>query len=203
LAIRRRTQIKPKPMTPLRIKRARRSAVVLLLAIVASCKTVPDPVRQPGETVAYIVRHAEKVMTAPKDLDPDITAQGRSRAQALADQLANAGVTRIIVTDLKRTEQTANPLATRLGITPEIVSVLLPAHTDSVAAAVLRHRGETILVVGHSNTVPQIIAALGGRQPQNICDHQYSDLFVVTIPASGSTRVVHRHFGVADPVESC
>jgi broad specificity phosphatase PhoE len=120
----------------------------------------------------------------------------------LADRLGRAGVTRIIVTDLKRTQQTAAPLAARLGITPEIIATTVPGHSDSVAATVLHHRGESILVVGHSVTVPAIIEALGGPKFPTICDSQYSDLFVVHISDAGATRVEHLHYGPADALNA-
>ena len=185
----------------------------LVLLALGACASAPTPVaaRQEGETVAYIVRHAEKATSARPQPDPDLSSDGRLRAQKLAERLERAGITRIIVTNLKRTQQTATPLATRLNIVPETVLVsfpnnvdLVPNHADSVAAAIRRHAGEAILVVGHSNTVPAIIAALGGPRFPNICDSQYSDLFIVTIPASGTPRVNQLHYGPADPIDpSC
>lgn len=182
----------------------RRPLIAALLAITTACASTPAAlhVRQPGETVAYIVRHAEKVTTAQDDPDPDINGEGRTRAQMLSDRLAEAGVTSIIITDLKRTEQTAEPLATKLKITPEIVSVRLPAHADSVALAVLRHRGQSILVVGHSLTIPAIIEALGGPRFPRICEGHYSDLFVVRIADSGGTKVDHLHYGASDRIDA-
>jgi broad specificity phosphatase PhoE len=183
------------------LKSAVKAARFTLLLSLAGCASVAVPVRQQGETVAYVVRHAEKATSAQSVPDPDLSADGRRRAQMLADRLGQAGITLIIVTDLKRTGQTASPLATRLKIVPETISVRLPNHTDSVAATVLHHHGESILVVGHTNTVPAIIAALGGPKLANLCDSEYSDLFVVTIPVSGATKVDFLHYGAADQVD--
>jgi broad specificity phosphatase PhoE len=60
-----------------------------------------------------------------------------------------------------------------------------------------RHRGETVVVVGHSNTVPDIVAALGATRPPPICDAEYDNLYVVRVPPTGSATVERRHYGVA------
>jgi broad specificity phosphatase PhoE len=135
----------------------------------------------------------------PSDPDPDITSAGRERSQALISRLGASGVTAIIVTQFKRTQETAQPLAAALRIDPEIVLAGKTDHSDSVAAAVLRHRGGKILVVGHSNTLPGIIAALGGPRLPNICDSQYSNLFVMYIPVSGKVELTRQHYGASDP----
>ncbi|MDP9223715.1 MAG: hypothetical protein M3P18_07625, partial [Actinomycetota bacterium] len=67
------------------------------------------------------------------------------------------------------------------------------------AAAVLRHRGGKILVVGHSNTIAPIIAALGGPRLPDLCDSQYSELFMLYIPASGHAELLRQHYGARDP----
>jgi len=67
-----------------------------------------------------------------------------------------------------------------------------------------RHAGKTVLVVGHSNTVPKIIAALGGPALADICDAAYSNIFTLVIPASGTPRLEHAHYGAADaPSDGC
>lgn len=180
----------------------RGALLVVFLPIIGACATVPVPVRQTGETMVYVVRHADRASLVASEPDPDLSAEGRFRAQTLADRLGQAGVTSIIVTDLKRTQETAEPLATRLFVVPEIVPVTVRGHADSVVAAVLRHRGESILVIGHTNSIPPIIEALGGPRMPEICASKYSDLWVLTIPASGgATRVQHLHYGASDPVD--
>ena len=142
---------------------------VVALAIVSACATAQkltvDPAA-PGLTTVYIVRHAEKSTMVASDPDPDLTSVGQRRAEALASRLGTAGVTAIIATQFKRTQETAQPLAAALRIQPEIIPAGARSSSDSVAAAVLRHRGGKILIVGHSNTIPGIIEALGGpRMP--------------------------------------
>ena len=166
------------------------------LAVVGCATARPAPV---ATTTVYLVRHGEKSGTIPNDPDPDLSAAGRIRAEALATRLRGSGVTAIVTTQLKRSRETAAPLAAQLGLTPEVVPTGGAAHADSVAAAVMRHRGGKVLVVGHSNTITAIIAALGGPRLPNLCDSEYSDLFVVNVSGSPWPSVVRQHYGAADP----
>lgn len=176
---------------------------VAALALLAGCalnQSKPEPVPVPGTTIVYLVRHGEKVLANPGDPDPDISLLGKTRAQALATRLAASGVTAIIATQYKRTQETAQPLAQQIGVTPEIVHAGNIGDTDSAALAVMRHRGNKVLVVGHSNTIAPIIAALGGPKLPNICDNQYSNLFILYIPPSGGeVQLVRQHYGNGDP----
>ncbi len=160
---------------------------LVALAIVSACATAQKPAvdpTAPGITTVYIVRHAEKSTMVPNDPDPDITSTGRRRAEALASRLGTSGVTAIIISQFKRTQETAQPLAAALRIQPEMIPAGTQGSSDSVAAAVLRHRGGKVLIVGHSNTIPGIIAALGGPRLPNLCDNEYSNLFVMYVGAS-------------------
>ncbi|HUQ20443.1 MAG TPA: phosphoglycerate mutase family protein [Gemmatimonadaceae bacterium] len=176
------------------------AALALVTACTAGPRLVQEPVPVPGSTTVYLVRHAEKVIANPSDADPDISTIGRDRAKALASRLGAAGVTAIMTTQFKRTQQTAEPLASQLGISPVILHVGSIGDTDSTVAAILRHRGGKVLVVGHSNTITPIIAALGGPKLPNLCDSEYSNLFILYIPPTGSPQLVKQHFGNADPV---
>jgi phosphohistidine phosphatase SixA len=175
---------------------------VVALAIVSACASAQKPTvdpTAPGITTVYIVRHAEKSTMNPTDPDPDLTSMGRRRAEALASRLGTAGVTAIITTQFKRTQETAQPLAAALRIDPEIIPAGLQGSYDSVTAAVLRHRGGKVLIVSHSLTIAGIIEALGGPRFPNLCDNQYSNIFVMYIPASGKPDVIQQHYGAGDP----
>lgn len=126
-------------------------------------------------TTVILARHAEKA-PAPA-ADPPLSAIGRERAQLLASLLANAGVGAIFVTEYVRTQQTARPLAERLHLAPERVDA---ANTAKLIAAIRRHDGGTVLVIGHSNTVPAILSALGGPAVA-VAENAFNDLFVCTI----------------------
>ena len=158
---------------------------------------------QPSTVI--IVRHAERA--AAPAADPALTPAGSARAEALKAALADAGVSAIITTHLQRTQLTAKPLADSLGLAMTVVRAGSPlqAHLDSVAAAVRRQpSGSVVLVVGHSNTVPGIIASLGGPRMPDLCDSQYSSLFVLSMAEAAAPRLVRASFGAPDaPDENC
>jgi broad specificity phosphatase PhoE len=155
-----------------------------------------------ASTTVILVRHAEKA--AEPAADPPLTAAGARRAEALVELVKDAGVNAIYSTQFARTRQTAAPLAEKLGIPVEILDARAPSHPRMVADSVLsKHRGQTVLVVGHSNTVPAIVAALGAPQPAEICDADYDNVFVVTVPAVGAASVVRMHFGAPAGGVSC
>ena len=154
--------------------------------------------RTGAPSLVLLVRHAEKA--AEPASDPPLTAAGVSRAQALAAALGDAGVTAIITTQLRRTRETAQPLATARGLTPEVVPIsrgAIAAHVEAAVAAVRRHAGGVVLVVGHNNSVPAIIAALGGPRLPDICESVYANLFVL-VPSGREARLVKSHYGAAD-----
>lgn len=168
--------------------------VPVLLAAVPRALVAREPA-----TVVLVVRHAER---APGTGDVPLSEAGQARAQALAQVGRDAGVQVIIHTQFQRTRLTAEPLATALGITPIVVSTQgdAGAHVAAVAAAARQQRGKTVLVVGHSNTVPAIVAALGGPRLPDLCDATYDNLFVVVLDSEGGVRTVRSHFGAATPV---
>jgi broad specificity phosphatase PhoE len=138
-----------------------------------------------------LVRHAERAdggATAATGMtgspDPSLSEAGRARAARLATMLADAGVTAIYTTEYQRTRQTAAPLAAALGIEARMV----PAREQASLLETLKaHRQGAVLVVGHSNTVPAIIAALGGPAVQ-VADDEYDNLFILA-PGGLLTRV--------------
>lgn len=181
----------------------RRSVVTLaFLALGCAAPQVAEPPIVPsdrGETTVYLVRHAEKALENPSD--PELSERGYERADSLASQLREAGINVIITTSLQRTGLTARPLARRRRISPEVVPVAgsTAAHIDSVVAAVRRHRGGTILVVGHSNTIGRIAERLGGGRVGELCDNEYSNLIILTMPRSKPTQMLFERYGPPDP----
>ena len=173
-----------------------------LFSTACASAQAPEPPNIPsdrGETTVYLVRHGEKALENPSD--PELSATGYARADSLAIQLREAGVNVIITTQLRRTALTAAPLARLRGITPEIVSVSgsRDAHVDSVVAAVRRHPGATILVVGHSNTIGHIATKLGGDPVGDLCDSEYSNLIILSMPRAKPTRMLVDRYGPRDP----
>jgi phosphohistidine phosphatase SixA len=146
----------------------------------------------------FVVRHAEKASETERD--PMLSAAGEARAAALDSALTGLRISAIIVTPFHRTRQTAALVARRNGLTPIEVPVGsegVAAHALMVAAEVARHTGN-VLVVGHSNTVGEIVAALGGtRGVGDLCDSEYQSLFVVLRNLPDAT--VRARFGAPNP----
>ena len=161
---------------------------------------LPLAAQQQAPTTVILVRHAEKA-AAPAD-DPPLTEAGQARAQALLAIARDAGVTAIITTQFARTRETARPATELLRITPEVVNAGGAQHVQEVARLARSHAGGVVLVVGHSNTVPAIVAALGAPQPPPICDSEYDGLYIVMVPASGAAHVIRARYGAPSPAEA-
>jgi broad specificity phosphatase PhoE len=146
--------------------------------------------RSATTTTVVVIRHAEKELVTIAD--PPLAAAGVRRAERLAQMFGDVkGAGRldaIYVTDTKRTQQTAAPLAARLGLKS---NVLPGADVDAVVKNVMRdHRGGRALIVGHSNTVPAIVRKLSGMSVADISDDEYDTLYVVTVPSFGRSSVL-------------
>ncbi len=169
----------------------------LLLPVTAAHAAEPVAVA-PMPTV-ILVRHAEKV--DDKTADPVLSAAGIVRAEALAAALKDAGITNIITTSLQRTILTAKPIAASRRITPQVMTIErngLKQHIDAVVAAVRAPtltKNAVVLVVGHSNTVPLIVAALGGPTLSQMCESDHSSLFVLLPDAAGGVRLIRSQYG--------
>ena len=178
----------------------RRSSFLLALstvtAVVASVLVAPLAA-QSAPTVVIIVRHADKA-AAPAN-DPPLTEVGVERARALADFLKDAKVGAVMHTPTTRTRETARVTAERFGITPEVIPTgPVPVVSAALVEMVRRHRGQTILIVGHSNTVMPWIDALGGPQRANLCDHQYDGIDTLILDDS-AVRLVEGRYGPPNP----
>lgn len=162
---------------------------VLVLALLA-----PAALPAQAPTVVVVVRHAEKGTTPAND--PPLTDAGAARAKALAGVLASANVQAVITTQFARTKDTAKPTAEATGAPMEVVAAggAVAVHAKAVADAARKHAGKTVLVVGHSNTVSQIVEALGGPPAKDLCDSEYSSIWTVVIDGS-AVRVVRSTFG--------
>jgi len=147
-------------------------------------------------TIVIFVRHGERGTTPPND--PQLTPAGADRAQLLVDALRDAKVQVVIHTPLIRTRDTALPVARHFGITPEVVPVAGGGHVAAMAEAIKKHHGKTILVVGHSNTIMQYIAALGGPRRADLCDHQYNGLYTLAL-IHGEAFLVEGQYGGPNP----
>lgn len=156
---------------------------------------VPHAGAQTGPTTVVLVRHAEKV-DGP---DPSLSAEGRMRVAALVDALTDVHFDAVLTTPYARTRETARPFAGSAGV-PLTETPVTRTFAADVAARVLQaHRGGTVLVVGHSNTTPAVIRALGVASVEDLSEEEYDDLFVVTVEPDGAARLLHLHYGRKTP----
>lgn len=151
--------------------------------------------RSMATTTVILVRHAEKQLSTIDDAP--LTTEGEARAERLANMLGERSdalpITRIFTSEARRTQQTAAPLARRLGIAP----TTLPAQQIDALVRALRDgpSGTAAVVVGHSNTVPAVIAGLTrNRITVTIDDSDYSSMFVVTVSTFGPPSVVRLRY---------
>ena len=134
-----------------------------------------------------LVRHADPVAGGT---DPGLSTAGQHRAGTLAKMLKDAGITAIFTSELRRTKETAAPLASLLSITPAVIA------DDPAAAATQIKAAKRVLVIGHSNTVPPIITALGGPATVVIGATEFDRLFVMPVPANGAESLVAMRYSV-------
>ena len=148
-------------------------------------------------TTVFLVRHAEAVQSTD-DRNPPLTDVGRARAQALVHVLGESGISAIYSTPFTRTRETARPLAELLDL--EVIET--PVGEDFIAnlASTIRanHPGETVLIVGHSNTTPALINELGAGPLEQLGHDEHDDLFMVLLSGSTSTLLRVR-FGKETP----
>ena len=162
---------------------SRRAALAALgaLALTACASSTP-----PVESTIYLVRHAEK----DAGPDPSLTLIGRQRADILAQDLADAGLTAIWSTDYKRTRETAQPSSTMTGLPTQIYD----ANRLEQFAKQLKSTSGNVLVVGHSNTTPELVKLLGGKPGAAINEAtEYDRLYVVHIRGGRVTSEIRRY----------
>ena len=148
--------------------------------------SVLAPVVASAQNLVIVVRHAERAdggSNSPNaQTDPLLSSEGEARAKRLATMLADSGITAIYATEYKRTQDTAKPIAERLGLKVQAHKGLDAA--GLVAALKWQHAKGVVLVVGHSNTMPAIITALGGPSV-TIPDSEYDAIYFL-VPATGT-----------------
>ena len=169
----------------------------LLALLLAASPVVAAPLAAQATTVV-LVRHGEKV---DESADPDLSEAGKARAQALQRVLASFPVERVMVTQYKRTQQTAAPTAEANHLTPIVIQARggAPLFADSIRKA---PAGSTVLVVGHSNTLGAIIEAVSGLKVGDLCDKEYATLFVLELQPGKSPKLIRATYGTPDAPEA-
>lgn len=162
-------------------------AIIAIAAVAAGYRTL-------ATTTVVLVRHAEKELSTIDD--PPLAPDGELRAERLSQMFGKVTGTgqleAIYVSDTRRTQQTAAPLATRLHLEP----IILPgSDLKGLARRVIHdHRGGSVLIVGHSNTVPEIIERISGIKVVPIADDQFENIYVVSVPTLGKASILRLEY---------
>ena len=144
-----------------------------------------------------LVRHAEKAATPAND--PSLTPAGQARAQDLKARLAGAGVTLVIHSEARRTLETAKPTAAAAQAPMKQIAAGVADPIGPVVAAIRAAGAKaTVLVVGHSNTIPAIARKLGDAAPPEIPESVYDTLIVIQM-GKPKPKVIHARYGAATP----
>ena len=152
-------------------------------------------------TTIVIVRHADTDGTMQADGDPPLNAAGRLRAEELADFLQDidvvAGVNATYASDKRRTQETAEPLARRLGLEIKIEDMY---DFERVVRHIERdHRGDIVLVVTHSDAIAPLIDELHGKKGlPEIAPDEYDNVYIITSPWFGAVKTLRVHYGQRD-----
>jgi broad specificity phosphatase PhoE len=160
-----------------------RILVAFLIVLVASkgvCQEKPI-------TTFILVRHAEKDLTQSTS-DPDLSAAGKARVSKLHDLLRQTQIDVVYSTNFKRTKQTVEPLA----ISRSLDLRLYDSKNDrEIDAMFQKHRGKTILVSGHSNTIPALLNYLLGVDTYTpFDDGEYGNVVIVSLTEKGKDAKV-------------
>lgn len=161
------------------------SLLARLSAVTALVLTMLTPVSALAEpTMIYLVRHGEKALEGK---DPELAPQGQQRARNIAAMLGKANIAHIFSTNTRRTRQTAQPLAQQNGVQVQ----LYDPKTPQALVAKVKTLSGAVLVVGHSNTLPELVRLFGGQPGADVADNEYDRLYqLIPGPNAAVTTVL-------------
>jgi 2,3-bisphosphoglycerate-dependent phosphoglycerate mutase len=168
--------------------------LVITLLAAATFAGGATATEQPPLTL-ILVRHAEKKIVPPENKDPDLSPAGVARAEELLRMFGDSGIGAIYATQYKRTQQTVKPLADKLNI--PVTQIEAKKTADLVKQIRAQKAGQVIFIAGHNNTVPEIIAAMGGPQLPIIPETEYDNLYILTVQSDGTARLLKMKYGSA------
>jgi phosphohistidine phosphatase SixA len=158
--------------------------LALLFLVVSTTLAADFPI------TVYLVRHAERADTPAND--PILSPVGTARANKLAGLLSGKKVTAVYTSEFARTRLTGKPLADQMHIA--VNDRISGGKTQELAQAILNGKDRAVLVVGHSNTVPSVIAALGAGNVPPIPETEFDNFYVVTVTGPGKATVTHSKY---------
>lgn len=158
-----------------------------LLLLLGGCQNISAQQEEKEITTFIMVRHAEKASDGSKN--PPLTALGKNRAQALAKLFSSSTIDAAFSTNYTRTLETARPLAEQNKLEVQ----LYEAHKEATLLEELKKKyaGKTVLLVGHSNTIPAAVnLLLGEERQQQLQEEEYNKVFVVSLPVKGKAHLL-------------
>jgi broad specificity phosphatase PhoE len=151
--------------------------ILILFVLFTSCNHLSQA-QETEVTTYYLIRHAEKDRSNPSEKNPHLDADGLKRAENWNAILSNITFDAVYSSDYHRTKETAQPTATRNNLD---ITIYNPS-TINVQEFANNTKGKTVLVVGHSNTIPAFVNGLiGSKKYENIDDAVSGHLYIVTI----------------------
>lgn len=170
------------------------AAVLAATLSAAGCASVQQPTAGSSSLTFVLVRHGEKSTDDAED--PNLSLDGRVRAAALARELAKAPLVAIYATEYRRTQQTAESVAAAHGLAVLRYFSKGPA-SESAAQWRQRYAQGTVLIVGHSNTVPELAAALCSCTVEAMSEDEYDRMSIVRFDTAGNAVLETRRYGAA------
>ena len=155
-----------------------RSGIVLLASFALVACAAPATLDREGtgstslhEKTIFVIRHLQK----ERGDDPSLTSEGAAASERLANMLADKGISAIYATPTRRAMETAAPLSKKTGVA---ISEYDAKNPETLVASVAENDG-AVLVVGHSNTVPDLVVRFGGRSQPQMTDQDYGTVFLI------------------------
>lgn len=141
----------------------------------------------------YVVRHAERQDNSPNS---PLSAAGFNTAQALKDSLSSKKIDLVFASTFVRTQQTAQPTATAKGLS---LNIYRPDTTAGLVSHLKKIKGKSVLVIGHSNTVPDIVSGLSNQSVAPIPDNDFDNLYIIKVRNFFGTRRTLSHLTYGNP----
>lgn len=142
-------------------------------------------------TTIILIRHGERNAPTSANPDPHLNTTGKARAKKLIHVLGQSGIRAIYRSHFARSRETAQPLAVNLGLSPIVMDEPLQIKSDILS----NHAGQTVLVIGHSDTVPDLINRLEAGSVPVIDDSEFDNLFVVKVFNQQRASVTRLKYG--------
>ena len=142
-------------------------------------------------TTVILIRHGERSAPTQANPDPHLNTSGKARAKKLIHIVGQSDIRAIYRSHFVRAKETAQPLATHLGLSPIELDEALPIKNDILS----NHAGQTVLVIGHSDTVPDLIKRLGAGSIPVIDDAEFDNLFIVNVFSPSRATLTRLKYG--------